>query len=119
MQGLPDAISSGFRRSAEWHRRGDRHRPVGQRILLSCLRCSEGSARPGGKNRSSQGTIVTLSLMEPIRDQYGRSFRTLRVSLLSQCNLGCAYCVAAEEDMRGLNDSPGHRGLAVRELLGL
>jgi GTP 3',8-cyclase len=35
-------------------------------------------------------------MMEAISDQYGRTFRTLRVSLLSRCNLGCVYCVAGE-----------------------
>ncbi len=36
-------------------------------------------------------------MMQEIRDQYGRTFRTLRVSLLSHCNLSCVYCVAGEE----------------------
>lgn len=36
-------------------------------------------------------------MMEPISDQYGRKFKTLRVSLLSHCNLGCVYCVSKEE----------------------
>lgn len=35
--------------------------------------------------------------MPVIRDQYGRTFRTLRVSLLSHCNLGCVYCVAGDD----------------------
>ena len=33
----------------------------------------------------------------PIRDEYGRTFKTLRVSLLSSCNLGCVYCVAGDD----------------------
>lgn len=41
--------------------------------------------------------------MEAIRDQYGRTFRTLRVSLLSHCNLGCVYCVAGEEEVKEAN----------------
>jgi cyclic pyranopterin phosphate synthase len=28
-----------------------------------------------------------------IRDQYSRTFKTLRLSLTSNCNLGCVYCV--------------------------
>lgn len=47
--------------------------------------------------------------MSPIQDQYGRTFRTLRVSLLQHCNLGCVYCVAGEEDVKQAN--------AVRESL--
>lgn len=30
--------------------------------------------------------------MDIIRDEYGRTFKTLRVSLLTRCNLGCVYC---------------------------
>lgn len=32
-------------------------------------------------------------LMEAIADKFGRSFKTLRVSLTNHCNLGCVYCV--------------------------
>jgi cyclic pyranopterin phosphate synthase len=35
--------------------------------------------------------------MPGIADNYGRTFKTLRVSLLSSCNLGCVYCVAGDE----------------------
>lgn len=31
--------------------------------------------------------------MELIADKFGRSFKTLRVSLTNHCNLGCVYCV--------------------------
>ncbi|AHM62064.1 GTP cyclohydrolase subunit MoaA [Flammeovirgaceae bacterium 311] len=34
--------------------------------------------------------------MHDIIDQYGRTFKTLRVSLLSACNLGCVYCTLGE-----------------------
>ena len=30
-------------------------------------------------------------------DQYGRTFKTLRVSLLSACNLGCVYCTDTDD----------------------
>lgn len=42
--------------------------------------------------------------MSAIRDQYGRSFRTLRVSLVSHCNLGCVYCVAGDEVAPSTNE---------------
>ena len=32
-----------------------------------------------------------------IKDKYGRSFKTLRVSLTNVCNLGCIYCVNSTE----------------------
>jgi cyclic pyranopterin phosphate synthase len=35
--------------------------------------------------------------MALIEDKYGRTFRTLRVSLLNHCNLGCVYCVAGDD----------------------
>lgn len=35
--------------------------------------------------------------MQQIQDKYGRTFKTLRVSLLSRCNLGCVYCVSGDE----------------------
>ena len=34
--------------------------------------------------------------MAVIEDKYGRRFRTLRVSLVNHCNLGCTYCVTGE-----------------------
>jgi cyclic pyranopterin phosphate synthase len=33
----------------------------------------------------------------PIQDIYGRTFKTLRVSLLSACNLGCVYCTETDD----------------------
>jgi GTP 3',8-cyclase len=53
--------------------------------------------------------------MEEIRDKYGRAFRTLRVSLINHCNLGCIYCVAGEEELRQYN--AGGQALSVPELL--
>jgi cyclic pyranopterin phosphate synthase len=35
--------------------------------------------------------------MPGIQDKYGRRFKTLRVSLLSSCNLGCVYCVSGDD----------------------
>lgn len=54
-----------------------------------------------------------------ITDQYGRSFSTLRVSLLDRCNFACVYCV--EEDGQPVNKrscSQGKNGAApVKELI--
>ncbi|MEO6520894.1 MAG: GTP 3',8-cyclase MoaA [Mucilaginibacter sp.] len=36
--------------------------------------------------------------MIELNDKYGRGFKTLRVSLLSTCNLGCIYCTMGTED---------------------
>lgn len=55
----------------------------------------------------------------PIQDDYGRTFRTLRVSLLQHCNLGCVYCVAGEDDLKQANASPAAASLAVEELLAI
>lgn len=35
--------------------------------------------------------------MMQVEDQYGRTFKTLRVSLLSACNLGCVYCTESDD----------------------
>ena len=58
-------------------------------------------------------------MMAPIKDNYGRTFRTLRVSLLQHCNLGCVYCVAGEDDLKQANASPVGGSLAVDELLAI
>src|SRR5258708_1166727 len=55
--------------------------------------------------------------MLSIQDQYGRTFRTLRVSLLQHCNLGCVYCVAGEDEIKRANASKD--SLPVDELLTL
>ena len=44
-------------------------------------------------------------------------FRTLRVSLINHCNLGCIYCVAGEEELRQYNADEGGKALAAPELL--
>jgi cyclic pyranopterin phosphate synthase len=56
-------------------------------------------------------------MMAPIKDNYGRTFRTLRVSLLQHCNLGCVYCVAGEDELKQANTSPAGSSLAVDALL--
>jgi cyclic pyranopterin phosphate synthase len=56
-------------------------------------------------------------LMPAIQDKYGRTFRTLRVSLLQHCNLGCVYCVSGEEEVKQAN--AGKESLPVEELLAM
>lgn len=51
--------------------------------------------------------------MPDIIDRYGRTFKTLRVSLLSACNLGCVYCTLGEStDMFRKAQAPIERFLA-------
>jgi cyclic pyranopterin phosphate synthase len=50
-----------------------------------------------------------------LRDKYGRSFRTLRVSLTGACNFGCVYCVNGE-DKGGLNTAGAQTSLPYAEL---
>lgn len=57
--------------------------------------------------------------MALINDKYGRTFRTLRVSLLQHCNLGCVYCVAGEDALKTANSSHEGKALKVEELLAL
>lgn len=39
----------------------------------------------------------------PIVDRYNREFKTLRVSLLSRCNLSCVYCTMGEDEVKENN----------------
>jgi len=57
--------------------------------------------------------------MPAIIDQYGRTFRTLRVSLLQHCNLGCVYCVSGEDELKQANASGAGGSLPVDELLAI
>lgn len=41
--------------------------------------------------------------MALITDSYNRKFKTLRVSLLSRCNLSCVYCTMGEDEVKDYN----------------
>lgn len=41
--------------------------------------------------------------MQLLTDKYNRHFKTLRVSLLSRCNLSCVYCTMGEDDIKEAN----------------
>ena len=56
--------------------------------------------------------------MIDLLDQYNRTFKTLRVSLLNTCNLGCVYCTMADSDTKALN-SDKKPNLSVASLLEL
>lgn len=58
-------------------------------------------------------------MMPPIKDKYGRTFRTLRVSLLQHCNLGCVYCVSGEDDLKQANATRTDGSLPVGDLLAI
>lgn len=55
--------------------------------------------------------------MQAIEDKYGRTFRTLRVSLLQHCNLGCVYCVSGEDAGKTNNSGGRSTALSVSALL--
>lgn len=57
--------------------------------------------------------------MNEVIDQYGRSFKTLRVSLLSKCNLGCVYCTMGDEEVKGLNANGIKTSLPLESLLAI
>ena len=44
--------------------------------------------------------------MVVLNDIHGRGFKTLRVSLLSTCNLGCVYCTMGTEDETAVEHKP-------------
>jgi len=53
--------------------------------------------------------------MEAIEDKFGRSFKTLRVSLTNHCNLGCVYCV---DDSAQPSDLPDLPAISTEQSLG-
>lgn len=55
--------------------------------------------------------------MNAVVDKYGRSFKTLRVSLLSRCNLGCLYCTMGDEEVKHTNSSSSAAVLPVNDLI--
>jgi len=57
--------------------------------------------------------------MAVISDKYGRSFSTLRVSLLHHCNLGCVYCVSGNDELKQANTSQKNDTLAPDRLLAM
>ncbi len=56
--------------------------------------------------------------MNAITDIYHRSFKTLRVSLLSRCNLSCVYCTMGEDEVKDNNahQHPAPAALLLRQI---
>jgi len=57
--------------------------------------------------------------MRSLKDTYGRTFKILRVSLLSKCNFGCTYCTLGNETMKVANANEGTGMLEFQELVQL
>lgn len=55
--------------------------------------------------------------MGTITDKYGRTFKTLRVSLLNRCNLGCIYCSVGDDSSK--NKEPAGKSIPFEDLLRL
>jgi len=56
--------------------------------------------------------------MTQVVDHYGRTFKTLRVSLLSACNLGCVYCTDTD-DLAIENKQQKITALSTQDLSGI
>ena len=56
--------------------------------------------------------------MMQVVDQYGRTFKTLRVSLLSACNLGCVYCTDTD-DLGIVNKKQKAAALSTQDLTNI
>ncbi len=62
--------------------------------------------------------IVSALRMEIIEDIYGRSFKTLRVSLLNTCNLACSYCVDPnQKESLKYNNKKERKSLSTNEFI--
>lgn len=57
--------------------------------------------------------------MMELNDDLGRKFKTLRVSLINTCNLGCVYCTCGTEDVKENHLLTKEYGLSVAELSGI
>lgn len=57
--------------------------------------------------------------MGEVRDQFGRTFKTLRISLINTCNLACTYCSYSNEENRENYISSKSNGLKPRALMKL
>lgn len=54
--------------------------------------------------------------MIEVRDPYGRTFKTLRVSLINTCNLGCVYCTFGNDELKENYKSSKEKALSSAEL---
>lgn len=57
--------------------------------------------------------------MEKIEDHLGRTFRTLRISLINTCNLACTYCSFSDEENKENHLASKGKGLKPKELMAL
>src|SRR5690349_16314483 len=57
--------------------------------------------------------------MEPIEDHLGRTFKTLRISLINTCNLACTYCSYGNEENRKNHSAAKDNALKPRALMNL
>lgn len=54
--------------------------------------------------------------MVEVKDTYGRTFKTLRVSLINTCNLGCVYCTFGNEELKENYKSSIEKSVSAAEL---
>ncbi|WP_207532010.1 GTP 3',8-cyclase MoaA [Desertivirga arenae] len=54
--------------------------------------------------------------MVELRDDFERKFKTLRVSLINTCNLGCVYCTCGTEDLKENHILTKEKGLSADAL---
>src|SRR2546421_371236 len=57
--------------------------------------------------------------MRSLKDTYGRTFKTLRVSLLSKCNFGCTYCTLGNETTKVANANEETGVMTFQDLVQL
>ncbi len=57
--------------------------------------------------------------MLEVRDELGRTFKTLRISLINTCNLSCVYCTCGSDEIRHNTASAVERALSPKQLLSI
>lgn len=57
--------------------------------------------------------------MEQLRDHLGRTFKTLRISLINTCNMACTYCSYSNEENQKNHTDSKNNSLTAKELMRL
>ena len=57
--------------------------------------------------------------MHGIKDQYNRTFKVLRVSVINRCNFGCMYCVEHGDDAAAFREQQKSNNIPAHELVAI
>ena len=58
-------------------------------------------------------------MVHTITDQYNRTFKVLRVSVINRCNLGCMYCTEHGDVAAATRSEQGTANIPAKELVSI